>query len=448
MRRTILLLSSLCAAQALAAQPLTLDDSIRHTLDHHPELRAAQERLWASAEQRAQAPAARYPQVGVRYTLRRSDSPLDVFAEKLNTRSVDPANDFSAERLNHPDPSTLHTTELSVQVPVYRGGGIEAGVRAAAAQEQTVHHEVERLRELLVFRTISAYRHAQAAARRLTIADDAVLAAQGHATTTARLVRQGRTVVSDRLTAELNVAALDSQREQARRQFQQSLDDLKLAMGMALDQSIALPPWSPPPVPSADAQDVAALETQAMDRRADLHAARAAVSAGQAQVDNARAAFRPQIDVIAASHWYDDNLGLDNNAQSIMGVVSMNLYNGGRNRHGLAAARHLAQERSWQLRQREQQVRAEVRRALHDWHESRARLQIAAQNVDKARETVGLVKRRYGEGRTILLDVLAAERNLVDARQEELTAGLNLLIHQAALALATGTPMSSNSSPP
>jgi len=37
--------------------------------------------------------------------VRRSDNPLDAFADKLNTRTVDPATDFTAQALNYPTPA-------------------------------------------------------------------------------------------------------------------------------------------------------------------------------------------------------------------------------------------------------------------------------------------------------------------------------------------------------
>ena len=49
------------------------------------------------------------------------------------------------------------------------------------------------------------------------------------------------------------------------------------------------------------------------------------------------------------------------------------------------------------------------------------------------------MKQRYGEGRTILIDLLMAERVLVEARNEELTAGLGQELSAAQLQLAEGS---------
>jgi outer membrane protein TolC len=436
--RPVLLALGLLFAPPLTAGSLSLDESLEHALAHHPDLLAFQAQTRAAEERVDAAAGARQPELGLRYLARRSDNPLDAFADKLYTRSVDPATDFTADALNRPDASTLHATELSLRLPVYRGGGIHAGIRGARARAQSAEARWRRARELTAFEVIRAYRAAQAAAEGLRIAGDAVAAAREHAATTARLVRQGRTVVSDRMTAELNLAAAESAREQAANRQRRALIALKLAIGMDMDGELTPSAWQAP-TPGADARGIADLESLALARRIDLRAAHSLLAAGHAGVDAARAAFRPQLDVVASSQWYDDQFGLDNNANSVMGVVSMNLWSGGRDRHGLAAARLDADAQALRIRQLERTIRAEVRQAQADRDESRARLAIAAKNVDKARETVRLVERRYGEGRTILIDVLTAERVLVEARNEELTAGLNLLTNEAALALATGT---------
>jgi outer membrane protein TolC len=143
--------------------------------------------------------------------------------------------------------------------------------------------------------------------------------------------------------------------------------------------------------------------------------------------------------VIATDSWYDDNAALDNKSQSIMGVVSWNLFNGGRDWHGLTAAQRDTEQTELRLEGLQQTVRGEVRAAASRLVEATARREIAAQSVDKARENVRLVKQRYGEGRTILIDLLMAERVLVEARNEELTASLGQELSAAQIQLAEGS---------
>jgi outer membrane protein TolC len=424
-------------ALSTAAEPLSLDEAIRHALSQNPELRAADRQAQAADARADAAKGAFLPQIGVRYLVRRSNNPLDAFADKLNTRTVTD-DDLNSARLNNPETSTLHTTQLSVELPLYTGGRLVAGIREAGAYAEAARLGYERRQQAAVYSTLHAYRAAQAAAYALTIANDAVEAAREHAETTGRLVRQGRIVASDRMTAELSLASAESLREQAANRQRLALEDLRLVTGLPADAELLLPSWKTPATPAA-APAAAQSEQRALANRKDLKANAALVQASRTKITAARAVFQPQIGVIATDSWYDDNAALDNKSQSIMGVVSWNLFNGGRDWHGLTAAQRDTEQTELRLEGLQQTVRGEVRAAASRLIEATARREIAAQSVDKARENVRLVKQRYGEGRTILIDLLMAERVLVEARNEELTASLGQELGAAQLQLAEGS---------
>jgi len=416
------------------AELLSLDEAVRYALQHNPELRAAQARTAAADDRAKAANGAFLPQLGVSYLARRSDNPLDAFADKLNTRSVTAA-DLSPAAINEPGTSSLRATTLSIEMPIYTGGRLIAGARAAHDQAETARLAYSYRRQAVAYQTLRAYRNAQAAVLAVQIAEDAVAAARQHAETTARLVRQGRIVASDRLTAELNLSSTESMLAQMQSRQRLALEELRLIAGLPPERELLLPAWertAPPPAANANA------ETGALAARQDLKAQEARLRAARAGIVAARSVFHPQVSVVAADSWYDENASLDNKSQSIMGIVSLNLFNGGRDWHGLSAARREAEQAEAELDGVRQTVLRDVRVARSRLTEALARRQIAEQGVDKARETVRLVNQRYGEGRTILIDLLMAERVLVEARTEELNAGVLAELAAAELQLAEG----------
>jgi outer membrane protein len=421
---------------AVPAETIGLDAAVSYALEHNPDLLAAREQVSAAGERSRAARGERLPSLGVSASARASNNPLDAFADKLNTRQVT-TQDFDPARLNHPGTSNLYMTQLALRLPVYTGGRLSASVLGAEEMEKNTRWQYERAREITAFQTIRAYLDVQAAQEGLAIAEDAVAAAREHARTTARLSREGRTVVSDKLTAEVNLAAVQSQREQAATRLESARNRLKLVMGMPLDRELALSPAGFNA--AADNASLAELEARAAANRKDLAAARALSQAAKARVQAARAAHKPNVDLIAASNWFDDTPGFDSHSSSIMGVVSLDLYAGGRHQGEIGAA--LAQEREtqWRLQALEQAAQNDVREAYDQLREAQARHATAADNVARAKENVRLVKQRYGQGRTILIDLLQAERAYTDARVEELTSRLNLDIGRAALQLADGT---------
>jgi outer membrane protein TolC len=120
-------------------------------------------------------------------------------------------------------------------------------------------------------------------------------------------------------------------------------------------------------------------------------------------------------------------------------VVSLDLYAGGRHQGEIGAARAKERELQWRVQALEQAAQNDVREAYDNLREATARHATATDNVERARENVRLVKSRYGQGRTILIDLLQAERAYTDARVEELTSRQNQDIGRAALQLADGT---------
>lgn len=434
--RALFALLFLFAPALAGARTLLADQAVAYALAHNPELRAVAAGRHAATAQAAAAKSGRQPEINLRYMARRSDNPLDAFADKLNTRTVT-APDFDPARLNDPDPSTLHATELSLMWPVYTGGRVQAGIAEAAAQQSVAELGLRRAREAVATQARNAYYAAQAAAEAVRIMDDAVAAAERHAQTTARLLRERRIVQSDKLTADVNLALVQANREQALARSRNALTQLRLVMGLPAGETIELAPFVEPT--GIDSGDPAALERQAREHRADVQAAAAARDGARTRIDAARATYRPQVSVGAAQSWYDDSPALANSSTSVMGVVSVNLYNGRRTGYQVSAAEAELAAAEARLDAVTQQAAAEVRAAHHALEEARMRVEICADNVGKARRTADLVRGRYGEGRTILIDLLQAERVLVEARMEKLNASAALLIAQADLALATGT---------
>jgi outer membrane protein TolC len=428
----------LAAAAPAQAELYNLDQAIAYALEHNPGLLAAREQAKAGAARQDVARGARLPQLGLSYSARASNNPLDAFAGKLNTRSVT-TPDFDPALLNHPGSTELYTTQLAMRLPVYSGGRLTAESEGAAETAKHAQLQYERAREITAYNALRAYLNVQLTEQGAIIATDAVAAAREHADTTARLAREGRTVLSDKLTAEVNLAAIESQQAQAITRLERARNQLKLAMGLPLtDALVVLPyPGTSTPVRPA-AAPLAELESTAVANRKDLSGMRALSQAARARVDGARAAHKPQLDVLATRNRFD-NTEAESGSSAIMGVFSLDLYAGGRHTAATSAAAAEAKEAQWHEQGYEQAVRNEVREAYENLREANQRHALARGNVERARENVRQVKQRYGQGRTILIDLLSAERTLVEARNEELVSRLHLETGYAALALAQGT---------
>lgn len=436
--RLLALAGLVLLAMPARAEIFTREQAIGYALEHNPELLALREQAAAAGSRQDAARGAQLPQIGLNLSASSSDNALDAFAGRLNTRSVT-TQDFDPARLNNPGYRELYLGQLGLRWSLYTGGRVSARAEGAAELARAATLEFERARELTAFHALQTYLNVQLAEQGLIIAEDAVVAADQHAGTTARLAREGRIVSSDKLTAEVSLAAMQANRAQARTRLERARHQLARVLGLPASAEATVTPYPGsnvvvPPEPAA----IATLEQTALAQRKDLAAAQAVQVAARAQVDAARAAHLPQIDLVATHNRFD-NGDANDSSNSVMGVLALDLYSGGQASAGVAAAAAEAKQAEWQVQARTQTVRQEVRDAHQALREARERHAIAAGNVERARETVRQVQARYGQGRTILIDLLQAERALVEARNEELTARLQLEVGQAALALAQGT---------
>ncbi len=419
------------------AETVTLEQAVQHTMRENFGLRSAAQAIQTAQAQTQVAESARDPQIALRYSMLASDNPLDAFAERLNTRSVR-LQDFEPDRLNNPEISTLFRGGVVLNYPVYTGGRTRAEIDRAEGNTELARMNYERTRQRVAFNTIRAYYAAQAAERGVRIAQDAEAAAKRHARTTRRLVREDRTVKSDQLTAEVNLSAFKGQTIRVMTHAKLAYNGLKVAMGMVQQSAVSVLPMEMGPLP-ADRRGVEALEQFSLSARFDLKALQAAAVAARAAVRAAEAGLKPSVDLLADASLYEDHPLVNEYSWRVFGVVRKDLYTGGRTRAEVAAARSYVETIDFQIESLRQAVLRQVRDAYDSIHESRGRLEIAQGNVAKARRNVALIEERYGQGRTLLIDLLGAEQRLVEARNEELDARLSLSTSVAALHLADGS---------
>lgn len=439
MRRILLTLALLVGGWAHVtvangAEVLTLDSALKQALENNPMLRATEARTLQADARLKQAKGGLWPQLNLNYYYNKSDDPLDVFAARLRTRSVT-NDDLTPLELNEPDSATLKTTRLGLNWPLYTGGQRLAGVDGARAMHNASLHTYRYSRALLHYQVTAAYRGLQAATEGLRIAGDAVTAADAHVKTTRRLSREGRIIKSDRLTAEVYLSRMQGGLEQARLQQQQARYQLASLINADTTLETRLSAWAwPTPGAHADEQ---ALLTQAMARRADLKAAKAQTQAARANVRKSRGMLHPQIGIVANRDRMESDFG-DGDSNSAGAYVQLNLFSGGSNYYGIKAQQQALIQAEQQLKQQRLRITQEVRTVVSQQQIAAKRLQIARASINQAHDAVTRVKRRYGQGRTILIDLLQAEGALVQTRTDALTAALDYELAQAALKLATG----------
>ncbi len=421
-------------AGALRARTFSLEQAVHYALHHSSLTALARARALMAAARLRAARAQRMPQLSVSYNYLFSNNPLVALTAELERRQVT-ASAFTPDNLNHPGITRLATAGLSLAVPIYSGGAVSESIRAGRFGRAAANAGRQETRERIIAATVRAYEGVLAARAALKIARQAVHAAREHADTTASLYRHGRIVHSDALTAAVYLQATREGALKTQAALNAAKANLAAVLGAPATLPISVPALALRP-PARRAETVQDFIARALAQRPDLRALKAEEAADLAQAQALRARSGIKVALTASTDWYSETPLPRHNAWTVGGMISAPLYDGGQARDEAAAKEEAAAALGAQRDELETQIRFEIARTYEDMQIARQRYRVGLANVAQAKAAVRLVRIRYGEGRTILLDLLNAEQGLTAAREQRLAALYALMSDRVTLAAA------------
>ncbi|MFW6112746.1 MAG: TolC family protein [Thermodesulfobacteriota bacterium] len=428
----------LWAAGALAADsPLTLGEAVLLALKENPGLKAAGLSVPAAEAQVAQARARFLPQVGFSQSFTNSDNPAQVFTNKLNQRRFT-AEDFLLDNLNNPAPFSNWRTGLVARQPIFQAGQAYLGYRQARLQKNIAEFQVLTHRQQLIYRVNQAYFGRQLAEARLKVVGEAKETAAANRELVQARFNTGAVIRADLLSADVHLARLTQEELSAAAQVKIAQSALATAIGMpeVAARPLAPAPRAPAPLPG----HLAELQELAKAKRPDLKRLALAARVARQELTKARMNFLPRLDV-RAEYDLDQQYFLGSSADSytVMAVMHLNLF------EGLARLAREREARAQAAQAREQQrelvdhIRHQVTESVEHLKTAHARLEVGRTAVTQARESLRLIRLRYEEGLTIMVDLLSAEDAKKEAELNYLTALFDTHLAQAGLELALGT---------
>ncbi len=437
----LLLVLSWGAAPAGAAPspaaPLTLAEAMLLALQHNPALKAAGLTVETAEADLAKARARFLPKVNFNETYTFSDSPTQVFMNKLNQR-VFTANDFLLNNLNHPKAFGDFRAGISMSQPLFQAGEAYLGYQQARLGQEMAGALVLSSRQQLLFQVTQAYFGLQLAQERLRVVQKARETAAQHLKIAQTRYQAGSVVQADVLSAEVHLARLTQEEMTAASQVKIAQSALSTVVGLPEAGKRILAPA--PKEPAALPPRLEDLEKTAQEKRPDLKRLELAARVAQQEYSKARYNYLPRLHVVA-EYDVDQRRLFGSNADSytVMALMNFNLFNG---LSDLARVRESrakeAQAREFK-RDLEDRIRHQVTEAILNLKTANERLHVARTSVAQAREGLRLIRLRYQEGLTILVDLLTSEDALKNAELGEVAALFDTHLAQAGLELALGT---------
>jgi outer membrane protein TolC len=436
------------ATSTSLADALTLEDSIRLALKNHGDIGASQESFVASHERVASARAGLWPQVS-------GTLGYDYQNQHRSTSSrAGSGVDFSS--LNSNTASTT-STNISISQNIFDGGRTRAQIRSAQAQELNAVGGIGSTRSDLAFQVAQAFYEQLRQEKLVTQRQGQVALAQGQLEQIQAQIAIGTAARVDVQSVQVTLSQARFDLVSARNALAVAEVNFRNALGLGrgpalqlLETTTAAAPVAPPagnastplgaaPITAPAVPELAPLETyiaEAQKLRPDLLQARAAVQQDEAAETLAKIEKRPQI-TASTTYNLDPRTPDDRRFDFGAGVTIPIFDGGGRSADVRAAQAELAASRL-RLAQLEKDIAADVETSYVDISGQVERISNARDLVNAAQVNLETATEKYRLGLGIVLDIVNAQTQLVNAQTSATQAVYDYEIARANLDRAVG----------
>jgi outer membrane protein TolC len=421
------------AAQTLGADrpqiqgPLTLAQAIRVGLSSNLMVAAAHADIRAAEAEKSAAISQTRPQVSA-----------NTYVSQGNTGNIlaTVGNVMPPNTLNVPQKG-FADQNLTLMVPLFTGGRLQALVRAAAARERAVVADLDGVRAETSLQIKEAYYHTLLAVER-------VKAAKARVDATTEMVRTTQAQYAAGKGLEAAVRRVEAERAAAQRDLTfastaqtKALLDLKMAMGVRLDSDITLtdPLVFAPPSGDLNSQLAAAVQT-----RPALLASRARLAALRQQTGAARAAQGPQVYGMAMADGFTSQPTGTRSGYTLGAVLSLPLLDGGQRRAETAQVQAQQERAEAELRDLELRVANEVQQAWLDLAAAAENYRTALSGLQAAQAAYNVTALRVQNQKGLLVEQLDALAALTLARGNVAEALFDHMLAAARLQRAIRRP--------
>lgn len=433
--RWLVLLCAMAGMGAAAQEPLTLRQAIQQALGANPE---AKEAIAETHEAKANASLARtqlIPQLNFTEDMSRGDDPVYVFGSRLRQQAFTQA-DFALDALNRPRPIGDFASRFSGSWIAFDSFKTQKTIHSADLMSKSADSSAQAVNQSIVLDVVEAYQSVLYAERQIDIAQHEQETAEALLSSVSDHVKAGLAVDSDRMSAEVNVAARKQELIAAQGELAMAWAQLRVAMGAPDLKETQLQPITPHDFPQMALEEE--LQT-AFKNRSDLAALSLAQSAQADAVNAAKLGFGPRVS--AYGNWEQDRPTFAGSGGNnwVAGVqISIDIAPFSKRaqlQHELATRDRVdAKVASYR-----QQVGLQVTQADIQRQTAQLSLKTAQAAVNQSAESLRILKNRYGAGLATITDLLRAE----DAERQSQTSYWHAVygnaMAYAQLLFATGT---------
>jgi outer membrane protein len=403
-----------------ASQNLTLQDAEKIAIQNHPQVQAA---TYLAAAAKAQVTEAR------------SDYYPHAYGSATGVKAETDSR-IAAGALNNPIIYSRFAEGVTVQQLVTDFGRTHELVKSSNLHAKAQEENVTTSRADVLLQVDAAYYNCLKAKAVLQVADETV---------------KDRRLVSDQVTelqknklksgldvsfANVNLAQAQLLLVQAQNDLQASYAELSAALGFADQRTFQLAEQPLPPTPPSD---LSVLISEAMRNRPEIISQQLDVSSAQSYATAERDLWLPTISAVGTAGltpYRVDELGSRYAAAGFN--VNLPIFNGRQFNALHAEAQAEAGARQQYLRDLQNAVVREVRKAWLNANSGYQRLALTQQLLDEANQALDLAQQRYKLGLSSIIELSQAQLNATQAQISQASAKYDYAAQLSALNYQVG----------
>jgi outer membrane protein TolC len=420
--------------KAPALEVITLRAAVEKSLENNHEISAFKNSLASHKEDIGIARSSMMPKLSLEERFLRTNNPTYVFMSKLNQGRFT-IQDFDINSLNDPAPENDFQTSLTVMQPLLALQatiGIEMSKTAYAAKKA----EYFRKQEEIVSQVTRAYIMAQMAEEYLKVVKKGVEDAAEHLRIAKVSYKNGLGLYADTLRAATAVTEAEQREVSAEKNLK--IAQRSLGMLLGLEESIGT------------ASDNLNISLYKLDYYSKNIKARQDIQSMQLHFENARnnlkmnnAAFFPTLGVGSTYQLNDDEVpfGSEGESWQIFAMLKWELFDGSKRSHEKQKAHYQIAESRENLSRLIDGAAFQVFESFLGVEEARKNSELANSALITAEEGQRLVRIRYENSLSPLVDLLDAQMSLDQARTNALVREKELQLATLNLCFASGIIM-------
>ncbi|MBI5639448.1 MAG: TolC family protein [Nitrospirae bacterium] len=388
---------------------LSLKEAVEASFEGNPALRAMARSVSAQQEDIGIATSFLLPRIGVEERVMRTNNPTYAFMAKLNQARFE-QQDFAISSLNEPKAITDFQTSVSFEQALLAPKAY-IGIDMAEKEYKAKGSDFERKKEEVAFQVLKTYLGVQTAGAYVDVSEKGVGDAKEHLRIADARYGTGLGLYSDVLRAKVALSSAEEGLVSA----QKNLDVARRALGLMLGQTESVNVSDERP--SLEQKEIGAYY-QSAESRKDLKALQTRHKNTENQLRMANAGYVP---VIGFGGSYQMNhhsrpLGQEGDSWQMMAFLKWEVFDGLKREHERQKAKHTVSEVGEYVEGLKKQIAFSIYDAYLGVEESKKGLELAKASLMSAEEGRRLVKVRYENNLSAMVDLLDVQTSLDTAR--------------------------------